>query len=122
MKNVTYKNELPPKYESWSDLYNDLPENLLSDPSRLIVVNFLQEAHYSTPWVSAQVDYILDRDFVKARVFDEMQQNLAIDKKWIRQVERILLIGDHPFKYSMPIDESQSQITKIYNLASLKKN
>lgn len=88
MTNKTYRNELPPQFENWTAFYREVLRSKvpLNDPGQ----KFLSYNHHEMS--SSQVIFFdIGIDFLKARVFDEIEVHLSIDRSFMKHCKEKLL-------------------------------
>lgn len=112
-------NELPPHCHSWTDLMNKIINS--KDPA----VSWVENNKFHLDWVdfdragsfSGQKIYTFDKDFIKARVLDEMWDDLDLNGSTVDAILMNVRSGIYP-NYSV---DSDNHIRKIRNLSRIRR-
>lgn len=116
MRGVKKINELPPEWKSWGELLRFcLRQNpsIMEDPQfKIIRVDLPITGSFGN-----SIYYDVDRDFLKARVFDEMWKDMDIDYGLIRRVQLDMKFMET--SYTVLIDENLNKVLQIANVRKL---
>lgn len=122
-KSILFKNVLPPQFNSWIDLYTrmDLAQIVKAsfNEPKFGKLNFeVKDGIKNNGIIYFGVKMELDVEFLKARLFEEILDNLVLDRSFSNWIKNIKMINPE----IVPYDEKllEGYISNLTRLASLK--